>query len=245
MALARREERLCQEYATEMKEVYAVSDFLESVSTGDKALKRLHADFVSRLPGVKLTLGRFRRALMLLGYAWRVSTRVFRKRPNHGRVSFLAFRQILRRLAHQPSHLFFFDCSTFLFEQNPRRSWQTRLTPTAFFSSTNYRRFHLLLVIGETGPVAHQIIAGKVPKGAVASFLARVCQRLREACGEQPVTVVLDNAQVHKTELMRRLAGSTGVCFLFTAPHSPFMNPIELVFRRIKAGHRNRHEIKE
>jgi hypothetical protein len=46
---------------------------------------------------------------------------------------------------------------------------------------------------------------------------------------------------MHKTELMKLLAGAGVASLTFTGPHSPFINPIEEAFRFIKAPLRNRH----
>ena len=132
-----------------------------------------------------------------------------------------------------------------MFEVNPHRTWQSKESLAYFYSSTNYRRFHLLLAVGISGAIAYQVILGRVKKEAIAEFL---CECWKEMQRKQPGTqikVVLENATLHKTELIKRICVETGMSFIFTAPHSPFMNSIELCFRFLKSGYKNCHNINE
>lgn len=94
-------------------------------------------------------------------------------------------------------------------------------------ASSDRRRFSLLMAISRTGQ--HQeTLSEKAVKGpAFASFISS----LPYASG---TTLVLDNASIHKTQLVRQAAQGRGYVLLFTPPYTPEFNPIELVFGIIK-----------
>lgn len=132
-----------------------------------------------------------------------------------------------------------------MFETNPRRAWQSNEKPGRFYSSTNYKRYHILLAAGINGVFAFRVVLGKVYQEIIVSFLLSCWRELRIRQALTDIHVVLDNATIHKTDLMKRLSAGTGMKFLFTSCHSPFMNPVEECFRFIKSKYRNRHHINE
>lgn len=238
-------QKLTEDFHQELIRIFATKLFLETTDTREKPLAHLWKEFKATKPGLRLSLRRFREIIHLLEYDFRVSRRVFRKKPLHPQISFQAFSEILHTLAETPNSLFFFDCSSFVFELNPKRAWQHASYPTQFFSSTNYKRHHLMMVVSTRQVFAYQVVLGKSSSFMIQMFLREVIERIRAECPSEIPKIVLDNATVHKTLLMKGLARSTGASFIFTAAHSPFMNPIELCFRFLKAKFRNRHFISE
>jgi len=228
-----------------MRVIYSVSDYLDSTDTGDKTLRRLWLDARTANGLAGLSFLSFRRVMDLIGYNYKVSVRKFRKKPYHSHDSFFAYREIVKLCLQVPDSTYFFDSTTFSFETNPRRSWQSARNVTSFFSSTNYRRYHLLMIVNNQRVFAWQIVLGRVASTGIAAFLCEVVKKIRLE-REQGVThIILDNAKVHKTLLMKNLAEKSGLVFLFTSSHSPYMNPIEEVFRFLKGSFRNLHAINE
>lgn len=219
--------------------------YLQANDLRDDNLKRIFVDFKRQFGSIRNGMGSFRKDLKLLGYQYNVSRRMFRKKTDHRRVSFFAFETILLGLRNSSESLLFFDVSTFMFEINPHRAWQSKESPAYFYSSTNYRRFHLLLAVGISGVFAYQVILGGMKKEATAEFLYECWKEMQRKQPGAQLKVVLDNATLHKTELMKKLCVETGMSFIFTAPHSPFMNSIELCFRFLKSSYKNCHTIDE
>jgi transposase len=54
----------------------------------------------------------------------------------------------------------------------------------------------------------------------------------------------MDNARVHKTQEVAEAVGSMGLNPIFLPPYSPQLNPIELVFGRLKTIYKSRSGIK-
>jgi len=53
--------------------------------------------------------------------------------------------------------------------------------------------------------------------------------------GEE-VVVMLDNASIHRTQLVRSVMAKWGMKVLFTCPTSPQGSPVERLFREVKRG---------
>jgi len=222
-----------------------VHNFMAKTDRADRPLETLWQMLVATEAGNGIRRVQFRSALALLGFDYQVSLPVFPLTPQNRKTVFFAFLEISRHLAFDPQRTYFFDSSTFVFTHNPRRAWQSKEHRTTFKTSTNFRRFHLMLVLGPTGVFAAQLVLGKMTKGATLSFLVEVVAALRQDGDSLGSVLVLDNARLHKTEDVKALCDAGDTTFLFTAPHSPFMNPVEDAFRAIKAPDRNRHRIDE
>jgi transposase len=65
------------------------------------------------------------------------------------------------------------------------------------------------------------------------AFLVYVGKVLGPTLAEGDI-VVMDNLPAHKGEAVRRLIEATGAKLLFLPPYSPDLNPIELVFAKLK-----------
>ena len=101
------------------------------------------------------------------------------------------------------------------------------------------------MICSTTRVFAYQMVLRKTPRQVIAKFLFSALERFTQQNPGTQTTLVLDNATIHKTILMKNLAVSTKTRFLFTASHSPFMNPIEECFRFLKCKFRNKHFIDE
>ena len=228
-----------------VKDVAAVHKFLVDMDTGDQTIDSIWQLLRETRRSPALSLAEFRRAMSLLGFRYSVSVPVFPSTNQTRRTVFLALEEILAHCRLNPQRMLFFDCTTFSFTQNPKRSWQSPEQLTTYYTSTNFRRYHLLMVLGPNGVYAAQLILGKMVKGVTLNFLIEVIDQTMSTAEPQAYTLVLDNAKLHKTADVKALATASTTTFLFTAPHSPFMNAIEDAFRYAKAADRNRHLIEE
>lgn len=232
---------LADQMKSEVRFAGEVRNFMEGVDKSDRSLTNLLHLFKKGADHGTVCQRKFRRALGLLGFRYNTSQRVFRTTPKQREATFMALDNIFLNLINQPNSVNFFDATTFCFEAHPRRSWQSWNSRTYFPSSTNYKRYHLLMILGRNGVRAWQICVGKMTTAVVAQFILLACTNFRTSQPQETPWVLLDNAKMHKTELIKRLSSSGVVSLTFTGPHSPFINPIEEAFRYIKAPLKNRH----
>ena len=229
----------------ELVRIKTVSEFLSRTDLRDKTFKTIYREYKQQFMGLSGGITRFRNEARLLGYNYKVSQRQFRRGVNHSLTAFKAFESIVRTLNQSPNSVLFFDVSTFAFEVNPRRAWQSKQRPAFFYSSTNYKRYHILLSANVSGVFAYQVVLGRVHSETILEFLFRCQQKLRSNSANTQCCIVLDNATIHKTARMKRMVAATDITFLFTASHCPYMNPVEECFRFLKSKYRNKHRINE
>ncbi len=90
------------------------------------------------------------------------------------------------------------------------------------------KRYNLVMAIHGTSGASHRVITANPVNGTTFSQFI-----LGLPFGNGTV-VLLDNAAIHKTALVRAAAMVKGFTLLFMPPYSPEFNPIELVFGVIK-----------
>lgn len=98
-------------------------------------------------------------------------------------------------------------------------------TPHGHWKTTS-----LIAALGIAGVRCSTVVDGAVNRDVFDAFVERVLvPELRD--GD---VVILDNLSSHKSEHARRLIESRGARLVFLPPYSPDLNPIEMVFSKIK-----------
>ena len=88
----------------------------------------------------------------------------------------------------------------------------------------------LIAALGVTGVCCSTVVDGAINGDVFEAFVSQVLvPRLRP--GD---VVILDNLSSHKRGSTRTLIQATGAAVLFLPPYSPDLNPIEMVFSKIK-----------
>jgi len=88
----------------------------------------------------------------------------------------------------------------------------------------------LIAALDASGLRCSTVVDGAVNSDVFEAFVQQVlCPQLRS--GD---VVVLDNLSSHKRKRTRELIESAGAQLLFLPPYSPDLNPIELVFSKVK-----------
>ena len=84
--------------------------------------------------------------------------------------------------------------------------------------------------------LANMVVEGGVDAAVFEHFLRGLLGHLRAKEGREkrPVVLLMDNASVHHHESIVRLALHYGVYVLYSAQYSPWLNPIEAYFWRLK-----------
>jgi len=98
-------------------------------------------------------------------------------------------------------------------------------TPHGHWKTTS-----LIAALGVEGVRCSTVVDGAINRDVFDAFVEQVLvPELRP--GD---VVILDNLSSHKSERARRLIESRGARFVFLPPYSPDLNPIEMVFAKIK-----------
>lgn len=98
-------------------------------------------------------------------------------------------------------------------------------TPHGHWKTTS-----LIAALGVAGVRCSAVVDGAINRDVFDAFVERVLvPELRD--GD---VVILDNLSSHKSEHARRLIESRGATLVFLPPYSPDLNPIEMVFSKIK-----------
>jgi len=93
--------------------------------------------------------------------------------------------------------------------------------------SNNRKRYNLLMAITNTNEHVTKVMDVNVTSEPFADFI----DRLDVPTGS---VILLDNASIHRTDLVRKVAARKEFLLLYTPPYSPEFNPIEMVFGILK-----------
>lgn len=93
---------------------------------------------------------------------------------------------------------------------------------------SNRKRYSLLMAVHADGRSSRQLHSKTVNSTTFSEF---ICQ----LPFPRGTTLLLDNASIHRTHLVRSAATNMGYTLLYTPPYCPEFNPIELVFGVIKS----------
>ena len=107
----------------------------------------------------------------------------------------------------------------------PRGERLVEKTPHGHWKTTT-----LLAALGIDGVRCSTVVDGAVNREVFDAFVEQV---LAPALRPGDV-VILDNLSSHKSERARRAIGSRGASMEFLPPYSPDLNPIEMVFAKVK-----------
>ena len=123
-----------------------------------------------------------------------------------------------------------FDESSFYWDDRPRKGWAPsgcRVHRSA--RKGGRKRVSLLLAVDENGVVASQLLSGGVKSEAIVKFFSML---------PDGRPIILDNASIHRTKIMKDLCSRKALDLRYTPPYSPWYNPVEFCFSEIKARYR-------
>ncbi len=112
-------------------------------------------------------------------------------------------------------------------------TWATRGQTPIIFAKTNWKKLSVIGGITSTGQFLQQTHEGSIKATGFIAFLTHL---LRHIKGK--VTVVVDNAAIHKAKVVLNfVAQSERLSLTYLPPYSPELNPIELVWASVKRHH--------
>ena len=74
-----------------------------------------------------------------------------------------------------------------------------------------------------------------IPDCSKSTDMCAFLYAVRKANGDRKVVMVLDNGPVHRSNAVRFTAEVMDITLVFLPPYSPQLNPIELIWKTIKA----------
>ena len=111
----------------------------------------------------------------------------------------------------------------------PRKGWSSKGTRVPKEKPSPRRRLSLLLATDKRGIISKRILAGGVKGHHVAEFLESL---------PDGRPLILDNASVHKTHVVRNICKAKDISLRYMPPYSPWYNPVENAFAQAKHAFR-------
>lgn len=110
------------------------------------------------------------------------------------------------------------------------RTWATRGQPPVLEIKTNWERVSTIGAMTTSGQFLQQIHPASIKGQQVISFLKQLLHHV-----QGKVTVILDNASIHKTKALSAfMLAEERLSLEYLPPYSPELNPIELVWAYVK-----------
>lgn len=128
----------------------------------------------------------------------------------------------------------FYDSTVICDGNFKKKAWALSYTNPTCKQTFTYNRTHMLLIMSSEEVVGFQLIKGKVISFDILIFLKAVIDRCRAKYPEKRISVVMDNATMHKTLYFKRFILSYGIKVLFTVRCHPLFNPVEFLIRFLK-----------
>jgi transposase len=123
------------------------------------------------------------------------------------------------------------DESGFVSCDSSRRGWALRGRHVFKHPPKNRKRVSLLLAMSRSGVVASAIRPGSFKSDSFATFLRTLPPGKR---------VLLDNASIHKSAVVRDAARDMSLSLVYTPPYCPWFNPVEHAFSVTKSWYRRK-----
>lgn len=191
-----------------------------------KALRAIVAPF-----GVRLSIFTVRRLLRLLGFRWRRPKLVALKSDPIRDFKLAVIDAFLKAFGSACTVFYQDECHSELLP-DVRSCWMRRgqqkeiITP-----GTNERVTVYGALNPNTGQWIHSIFKRKLAKNFIA-FLETLCSEVPTG----PILVILDNDGTHKAKAVREwLKSHSRVHLLWLPKYTPHLNPVETVWRILKA----------
>ena len=147
-------------------------------------------------------------------------------------------REYVGMLRCPRTEIFYFDWTSFSGNNFQARSWSGSGRKSVVNDAYQYSKLHLLALLSLQGLIAMQYVTGSLNSPIVFDFLLRVLEKVTRKAHEEGnnVVIVLNNSPLNQATAIKNLVMQERFTLLFTAPNSSFLNPVELLFGKLKAG---------
>ena len=94
----------------------------------------------------------------------------------------------------------------------------------------------LIAAIAQDHVLANQLVEGGVDASVFENFLHETLRHLRSQpeYNGRPIVLIMDNASIHHHAFIVQLANHYHAFIMYSAEYSPWLNPVEAYFWRIK-----------
>jgi len=192
--------------------------------------------------GFKITVHTLRRFLKKLGYSWKRFRKSLKSKQNQQEYQdkFNVLQQLLELYKTKYIDLFFADESGFNMEGYIPYGWQPKgeyieITPS---KTKSMQVFGLMSLDNRLESYSCK---GTINSQVAIAFIDDFCTKIT-----QPTVVVIDNAPIHHSKLFeaRIKEWKENDLYIFFLPkYSPHLNPIEILWRKIKYEWMNYEDI--
>ena len=141
---------------------------------------------------------------------------------------------LLGKLVFRDCLILFFDSTSFSDTSFKKYAWTLDRKGTPRLLAPKVYGYVNLFVACSTDRIINYWIVKSVNRLTTASFLYETIRYCRSVLGHQRILVLLDNARIHKTTLVKKLAEKLSFYLLLNPPYSSKMNLVEYVFERVK-----------
>ena len=98
--------------------------------------------------------------------------------------------------------------------------------------------YNLTLIAAMTiqNVISMQVVEGGTDAVIFENFLFRTLESIRRSptTRNKPIVILMDNAVIHKTPVFYNTAKRMNATLLLNAEYSPWLNPIEQLFNKLK-----------
>ena len=216
--------------------IQMIDHFLKESEIQSKSLKILHNEFRITHPSESLCLTSFSRLVKMLNLKYLKSKRFTRNDEEEKvrRINFLI--DLIDHHNNRKEELLFFDVTSLSEKAFKSKSWQYKTRPTGFKPKFQFQATHILMLISTKKVISVQFVKGNLSSLIIFTFVFESILRLKDDLGPKQIRIILDNATMHHTVMMKNLFLLERVKAVFPPPHNPYFNMIEYVFRFIKGG---------
>ena len=201
-------------------------------------LKQFHEKVQSEFSHVLISQSSLRKMILFQGFRFKKNVPRLSQTDKSKNARSLFMKEYLHKLQDSNTEVHYFDWSSFSAQNFQQKSWSMSGEKSIVNDSYSYSSLHFLALMGPEKVEAVQFVRGPLCSPTIFNFMREVielvCERAHSR--EKNVVVVLDNSPLNHSLAMAGLTQHFQFSLLFTAPNSSFLNPVEYMFAKVKAG---------
>ena len=183
--------------------------------------------------GVEVSVWLVQSALKEKGYVWKRTRHSLKKKRDEEkfRKAQVEIAELVEKSKTGETKLAYVDEAGFAHAQPNRNAW-TEKGEVHRITAVRGKRLNVLAALISTGALFSAMFWETTTAAAFAGFLGLL---LKSVGG--PLTVILDNASIHKAKAIQpvlALLKQQGLTLIFLPPYSPELNRIELLWHKMK-----------
>lgn len=224
--------KLCQQ----IQILQAIEDYLQKESLTFPTIKQIHTYIQQNYDIAQFSRSSLYRLIKYRGFNFRsIIQRNNENGPNKlSRIRFYKYYTDL--LIPSDIQCCYFDWTSFAENNFKKRIWAQRGDKPIVKSRYSYSNLHLFVLLGREKVFSFQFFKGRISSEIIFSFLSQSIIGIERFYGLQrnSLVVILDNSPLNQSLSLFNFMTIREIKLLFTAPSSSFLNPIEMLFAKVK-----------